>query len=66
MNRIGFMVSDQDSEEQEDQGYAESQQVNEEESWTDGLGDFFFRNLVGFFLVYGMFAAVRDLVESLP
>ena len=65
MNRIGFMVSDQDSEEQEDQGYAESLGVHEEESWTDGLGDFLFQSVVRFCMVYGLFAAVRDLVRSL-
>ncbi len=65
MNRIGFMVSDQETEQPEERGFAEPQHVQDEEHWTDGLGNFFFRNLVGFFMIYGFFAAVRDLISLL-
>ena len=65
MNRIGFMVSDQEEGEQQDLGYVESQPGQVEEHWTDDLGDFFFRNLMGFCMVYGFFAAVRDMIKSL-
>ena len=62
--KVGFDVSDQESEHPEEQGYAEPQLASAEEHWTDDLGDFFFRNLVGFCMIYGLFAAIRDLIRS--
>ena len=65
MNRIGFMVSDQETDQYEEPGYADTQSAPAQEHWTDDLGDFFFRNLMGFCMVYGFFAAVRDMIKSL-
>ena len=65
MNRFGFMVSDQEEDEQQELGYAESQPVQAEEHWTDGMGDFLFTSCVRFCMVYGLYAAVRDLIRSL-
>ena len=62
--KVGFDVSDQEEDQQQELGYAESQPVQAEEHWSDDLGDFFFRNLMGFCMVYGFYTAIRDLIRS--
>jgi hypothetical protein len=63
MNKIGFDVSEQEEDvQQEELGYVESQPVLAEEHWTDDLGDFFFQSAVRFCMVYGAFSALRDLL----
>ena len=62
--KVGFDVSDQETDSQEEQGYADTQTAPDEEHWSDDLGDFFFRNLVGFCMIYGFYAAIRDLIRS--
>ena len=63
--KVGFDVSDQETEQNDEQGYADTQTAPDEEHWFDDLGDFIFRNLVGFCMIYGIFAAIRDLIRCI-
>ena len=65
MRKIGFEISNQDVDEQNETGAVELAQLESSENWTDGLGEFFFEASIKFCTIYGMFAAVRDFVRSL-
>ena len=61
MNRIGFDVSDEIHSEDIDVGHAEGVDAAH---WSDGLGEYIFESWIKFCIVYGMFAAIRDLLKS--
>ena len=65
MRKIGFEISNQDVDEQNETGDAELTQLESSENWTNGLGAFFLEASCGFCTIYGLFAAIRDFVRSL-
>jgi hypothetical protein len=65
MRKIGFEISNEDANEQNETGAAEVAQFQSQDRWTNGLGEFFFEASIKFCTIYGMFAAIRDFVRSL-
>lgn len=59
--RIGFDVTG-DEEQEMEVGQADSYP---KDSWTDKLPEQFFDTFISFWIVYGMFASIRDLLLSL-
>ncbi|NQU68385.1 MAG: hypothetical protein HQ510_10615 [Candidatus Marinimicrobia bacterium] len=68
MKQFGFEVTDTEdvTEAEVELGMVEELHTEENtEHWTDGMGEYFFETFVKFCVVYGGYAAIRDLVRSL-
>ncbi len=68
MKQFGFEVSDTEevTEAEVELGMVEELHTEENtEHWTDGMGEYFFETFLRFCVIYGGYAAIRDLVRSL-
>ncbi len=68
MKQFGFEVSDTEEVTEQEMGLGVVEELHTEENtehWTDGMGEYFVDTLIRFCVVYGGYAAIRDLVESL-
>ena len=61
--RIGFDVSGGEDHEESEVGAAIP--ADNESPWYDGFGEYMFELWIKFAIVYGSYAAIRDLVRSL-
>ncbi len=68
MKQFGFEVSDTEEVTEAEMGLGVVEELRAEENtehWTDGMGEYFVDTVIRFCVVYGGYAAIRDLVESL-
>ncbi|NQU68606.1 MAG: hypothetical protein HQ510_11740 [Candidatus Marinimicrobia bacterium] len=67
MKQFGFEVTDKEVTEAEvELGVAEEICTEEKaEHWADGMGEYFFETFLRFCVIYGGYAAIRDLVGSI-
>ena len=68
MKQFGFEVSDKEEVTEAEMGLGVVEELRAEENtehWTDGMGEYFFETFLRFCVIYGGYAAIRDLVRSL-
>ena len=68
MKQFGFEVSDTEEVTGQEMGLGVAEEISTEENtehWADGMGEYFFETFLRFCVIYGGYAAIRDLVGSI-